>query len=65
MATDPRPGDPVLVDSEELIWTAPADAMQQFVAANLARHGSPEDWVRAIGVSRRTIGTLRAHLLTV
>jgi len=64
MATDPRPGDPDLGRSPDLIWTAPPEAMQQFVDGAVDRHGSLEGWVLGGGVSRQAVEAVRANLLT-
>ena len=51
MIADPQPGDPDVATAPELIWTAPAEAMELFATRAVARHGSLEAWPRAIGVS--------------
>jgi hypothetical protein len=63
MIADPHPGDPDVAAAPEMIWTAPAEAMELFAARAVTRHGSLEAWPLAIGIPGRTVSALREHLL--
>jgi protein-tyrosine phosphatase len=63
MIAEPLPGDPDVATAPELIWTAPAEAMDLFASRAVARHGSLEAWPTAVGVPASAVRTLRQHLL--
>jgi protein-tyrosine phosphatase len=63
MIAHPHPGDPDVAAAPEMIWTAPAEAMEIFATRAIARHGSLEVWPLAIGVPDQTVKALREYLL--
>ena len=63
MLADPLPGDPDVAGAPEVLWTAPAEAMETFVARAVDRYGSLERWPVGIGVSGEAVTALRDHLL--
>jgi hypothetical protein len=63
MIAHPHPGDPDVAAAPEMIWTAPAEAMEIFATRAIARHGSLEAWPVGIGIPDRTVNALREHLL--
>jgi len=56
--------NPSAVQGNEHMFDSPPEAMLMFLADVRAEHGSVEDYVRSIGVTRAQLDTLRAHLLT-
>ena len=63
MIAHPHQGDPDVAAAPEMIWTAPAEAMEIFATRALARYGSLEAWPLGIGISDRAVSALREHLL--
>jgi protein tyrosine/serine phosphatase len=63
MIADPRPGDPPVDRSPELLWTAPAEAMALYTRRIVERHGSLTAWPAALGVPAATVERLREHLV--